>query len=309
MNDNKQLIVKNKNPLIVAIEEAQDKFLTLVDESKFKVSFENESYFARQILRKNEYIQGVAKKNIESLKSALFNCAILGVTLNPSSKLAYLVARGGEIQYDISYRGLIYLGVRDGGIISAYVDTVKEKDFFKLNGKGREPTHEYNPFEKGREGLETIGAFCVAQLPGGGVLTEVMSRAQIDQVKACSTMKDKKIWNEWGDEMDKKSVIKRAHKMWPSCPYLNKAIDLLNEDNGEGFSTANTDTKARNADLNEAIAEQKARSEQLRLEAEKKSTIPVPKQRQTVLVDDDNDTAEHFKRTIAAEQAEYSEDL
>lgn len=222
----------------------KNRFIEIANDSGYKGGYEKESYFAMQIMLKNDYLKGIAQKNVTSLQGAILNCATIGVTLNPAMKLAYLIPRGNEVIYELSYRGLIYLAIRDGGIRSAIAEVVKEDDDFLFKGKFEYPHHAYNPFAEGRENLKTIGAYCVARLPDGSVMTEVMSRAEIDKVKNCSTMKDKTVWRTWSDEMDKKSVSKRGSKMWPACPSLATAIQFLNEENGEGFTQPEKVNKA-----------------------------------------------------------------
>jgi len=86
------------------------------------LEFNQEQIFATQMLMHNSYLLGVAQENPTSLRMAMYNVAAVGLSLNPNQGLAYLVPRrlrSGEdpkVMLDISYRGLISIGVESGSI-------------------------------------------------------------------------------------------------------------------------------------------------------------------------------------------------
>ncbi|EOK6706430.1 recombinase RecT, partial [Escherichia coli] len=65
---------------------------------------------------KNDFLAKTAQANLPSARNAIINVAAIGITLNPSSKLAYLVPRGGAVCLDISYMGLLHLAQVTGAI-------------------------------------------------------------------------------------------------------------------------------------------------------------------------------------------------
>jgi recombination protein RecT len=223
-----------------AIQEARDDFSrVLADRS---LSFERESGFAIQQLQKNDYTLGVAMKNRQSVVNAVTNVAAIGISLNPARKQAYLVPRDGQICLDISYIGLLDLAVASGSILWGQAEIVRETDGFALNGFDKPPTHNFNPFGKDRGAI--VGAYVVVKTHSGDYLTTTMSADEIyairDRSEGWKAYYAKKIkstpWASDEGEMVKKTVIKRAYKLWPKTERLDNVMDHLNNANAEGIS-------------------------------------------------------------------------
>lgn len=228
-----------------AIESARDDFSrVLADRS---ISFERESGFAIQQLQKNDYTLGVAMKNKQSVINAVTNVAAIGISLNPARKQAYLVPRDGQICLDLSYIGLLDLAVASGSIHWGQAEIVREKDAFTLNGYDRAPTHTFNPFGADRGPI--VGAYVVVKTHSGDYLTTTMSIDEIysirDRSEGWKAFYAKKIkstpWASDEGEMIKKTVIKRAYKLWPKTERLDSAMDHLNHTNSEGLSDRSPD--------------------------------------------------------------------
>lgn len=224
-----------------AIESARDDFSrVLVDRG---LSFERESGFAIQQLQKNDYTLGIAMKNKGSVINAVTNVAAIGISLNPARKQAYLVPRDGQICLDISYIGLLDLAVASGSIMWGQAEIVREHDAFTLNGLDQAPTHVFNPFGKDRGPI--VGAYVVVKTHSGDYLTTTMSIEEIysirDRSEGWKAFYAKKIkstpWASDEGEMIKKTVIKRAYKLWPKTERLDEAMNHLNNANGEGMAT------------------------------------------------------------------------
>ncbi len=215
-----------------AIEDSRAKFSTFDD-----LDFEQEQIFATQALMSNDYLLKLAKSNPTSLKLAMYNVAALGLSLNPNMGLAYLIPRKGCITVDISYRGLVAIGVEAGAIKWSKAELVYQNDVFTYRGPADKPLHECNPFDKERG--DVIGGYCVAELVTGGYLIEAMSKNDMDHIKQSSEAFQKGYgpWIEWESQMQLKSVVKRAYKWWPkSTPRMAQALKVLNEENGEGLA-------------------------------------------------------------------------
>lgn len=223
-----------------AIQEARDNFSrVLVDRS---LNFERESGFAIQQLQKNDYTLGVATKNRQSVINAVTNVAAIGISLNPARKQAYLVPRDGQICLDISYIGLLDLAVASGSIMWGQAEIVRQNDAFTLNGFDKPPTHTFDPFSDDRGPIR--GAYVVVKTHSGDYLTTTMSLEDIysirDRSEGWKAFAAKKIkstpWASDEREMIKKTVIKRAYKLWPKTERLDEAMEHLNTKNGEGLS-------------------------------------------------------------------------
>lgn len=213
------------------------------------VEFTRETEFALQALYapQNNYLRDIALKNPQSLKDAMTNVAAIGISLNPASKLAYLVPRKSGICLDVSYMGLRELATSSGAIIFAKAELVHQQDSFVMNGIDKEPTHQFEVF--GRNRGPVIGVYCIAKLPTGEYLTELMSidevydiRDRSDAWKAFQSKGKKCPWVTDEGEMIKKTVIKRGSKSWPRVPRLDAAINMLNTSGGEGIDLSGGDT-------------------------------------------------------------------
>ncbi|MFW0857012.1 recombinase RecT [Cronobacter dublinensis] len=192
------------------------------------VTWAKESQFAIQLFQKNDFLAKTAINNPTSAQNAIINVAAIGITLNPASKLAYLVPRDGMVCLDISYMGLLHLAQSSGSIKWGQCKLVCANDTYESNGLDKAPTHKYNAF--GDRG-EVVGGYCTVKTPDGDYLTEEMSLAEIKAVEATSKAKNGP-WKNFWEEMARKTIVKRASKYWPKAQRLDNAIHLLNEDEG-----------------------------------------------------------------------------
>jgi recombination protein RecT len=201
----------------------------------YKLNFAKEANFALQLLDGNSYLMEAAKKNPTALEYAIINLASIGISLNPALKEAYLVPRGGKICLDIPYIGLVKLATDTGSVVWVQAEIVKSKDEFQYNGVGQAPTHKMNPFsDRG----EVIGVYCVARLSTGEHLSTIMSKADCDAIRDKSSQAAKSgPWVTFYEEMLKKTVIKRASKLWPKSERLDTAVQVLNEHEGIDFNS------------------------------------------------------------------------
>ncbi|MGE5622218.1 MAG: recombinase RecT [Bacillota bacterium] len=233
-----------------AIQEARDDFTRVLSDRS--ISFEREAGFAIDVLQNNDYALGIAMKNKQSVISAVKKIAAIGISLNPARRQAYLVPRGGQICLDIGYIGLIDIAVSSGSILWAQAELVRENDGFSLNGYDKPPTHNFNPFGKDRG--EIVGAYVVAKLHNGDYLTTTMSIDDVYSIRNRSEAykRGNGPWKTDEGEMIKKTVIKRAYKLWPKTERMDRAMDQLDRENGEGLAA---DTPPDWVDVAPMIAE------------------------------------------------------
>ncbi|WP_241610255.1 recombinase RecT [Rosenbergiella epipactidis] len=222
---------------IIELVQTQESFFnqSLSDQA---VNWAKESQFAIQLFQKNDKLAEIGMKNQVSTQNAIINVAAIGITLNPASKLAYLVPRDGMVCLDISYMGLLHLAQSTGSILWGQCKLVHENDTYESNGLDSAPTHKYNAF--GDRG-SVVGGYCTIKTPEGDYLTEEMSIDEIRQVERSSksASKGKGPWVVWWDEMARKTIVKRASKYWPRRERLDNAINHLNTEGGEGIVTQN----------------------------------------------------------------------
>ena len=209
-------------------------------------NFQAESNYAIQLLYANDFALRVAQQNPVSVQNAMRNASAIGISLNPANKHAYLVPRksgsGYGICLDISYMGLLHLAMSTGSIEWGQAKLVYASDTYTNNGIDKPPTHNYQAF--GDRG-EIVGAYCTVRTSTGAYLTEEMSVEQLNAIRARSEAfkggksgKPSGPWVTDYQEMCRKTVVKRASKYWPKVDRLDSAIHHLNEDAGEGISSA-----------------------------------------------------------------------
>lgn len=208
--------VKQQEPLFVG---------AVTDQS---VTWAKESQFAIQCFQRNDYLAKTALSNPTSAQNAIINVAAIGITLNPASKLAYLVPRDGMVCLDISYMGLLHLAQSTGSIKWGQCKLVYSNDTYESNGLDTAPTHKYNAF--GDRG-DVVGGYCTVKTADGDYLTEEMSLAEIKATEATSKAKNGP-WKNFWEEMARKTIVKRASKYWPRAERLDNAIHVINEDEG-----------------------------------------------------------------------------
>lgn len=207
------------------------------------ISFAQQAMFALLLLEKNSYTLKIARGSPNSLRNAVINVATIGLSLEPTAGLAYLIPRKNEICLDISYLGLIKLAQDAGSIIDVKADVIREEDTFLITGAFTAPTHTYQPLKpRGK----IIGAYVVVSTPHGSFLTTVMPIDEIFEIRnASESYKNEKTrnyspWVRFEGEMIKKTVIRRAYKMWPKTKHtsvLEKAIAVSDNAQAIEFKT------------------------------------------------------------------------
>jgi len=122
-----------------------------------------------------------------------------------------------KAQYMPMIAGVMKLVRNSGQLSSLTAQVVYSGDKFSYNpASGEAPNHEPDWF--GKRGT-VIGVYAVARLKDGSVVVEVMSRDDVEAIRARSKGKDKGPWVTDWNEMARKTVIRRISK------YLPKSTD------------------------------------------------------------------------------------
>lgn len=176
-----------------------------------------------------------------SFFGAVIQCAQLG--LEPGNALghAYLLPYGKDVQLIIGYRGMIDLARRSGQIVSIDARAVYEGDKFECR-LGLDPHIEHepdwaNPNRTMGEKLQFV--YAVAKLKDGGIQFDVMSRAEIEGIRARSKAGNGGPWKTDYQAMALKTVVRRLFKFLPVSIEIQTAVGLderaemgLPQDNG-----------------------------------------------------------------------------
>lgn len=214
--------VKQQEPLFVG---------ALTDSS---LTWAKECQFAIQLFQRNQKLAETAVANPTSAQNAIINVAAIGISLNPASKLAYLVPRDGMVCLDISYMGLLHIAQSAGVIKWGQCKLVHASDQYETLGLDKAPAHKYAPFSTPDERGPVIGGYCTVKTADGDYLTEEMSYAEIEEIRKVSKAgsSPKGPWVNFWSEMARKTIVKRAYKYWPRADRLDNAVDVLNETEG-----------------------------------------------------------------------------
>jgi recombination protein RecT len=180
-----------------------------------------------------------------SIVLAMRQAAELG--LEPSSGLgeAYLVPYKNnkkvgnawqttiEAQFQPGYKGLAKLARRSGEISTLTMRVVYKKDTFKVR-YGLNEEMEHIPFLDGDPG-ELAFVYAIATFKDGGRQWEVMSKDQVEKIRARSKAKDDGPWKTDYEPMAMKTVMKKLCKLLPMSADspLARAVEIDNEVDGD----------------------------------------------------------------------------
>jgi|TARA_R110000744_G_scaffold287065_1_gene398312 recombination protein RecT len=181
--------------------------------------------FAKQIFESNSYLQ---RCEPQSVMNAVLNVARTSITLNPIMKLAYLIPRKNKCVLEFSYMGLVSL-LKDNNCIkniSAHIVYSDEEFKFDISQNKILHTPKYADSESEHNNRKVYGAYSRAVLPTNEVIYEFMPFWELEKIKNTSEGSSNKYsaWNNWTDEMYKKSVIKRHFKTLIS---VNPSVNVM----------------------------------------------------------------------------------
>ena len=163
------------------------------------------------LLNGNEGLKEYAKKyGSTQIKAGLMRGAYLG--LDALNSEMYLVPYGAALNFMPSYKGMVKMAQKYATrpIKTIYAKCVREGDEFEEVIHNGEPSINFKalPFNDGN----IIGVFAVCQYQDGGMVYEVMSRADVEQCRKSSKAKNSPAWSGFWSEMAKKTVLRRLCK-------------------------------------------------------------------------------------------------
>lgn len=152
-----------------------------------------------------------------SLFNSCVKCAQDG--LLPDGREAALVPFKGQVQYMPMVYGLIKRTRQSGELASLSAHVVYENDHFDY-ALGDDERIDHKP-HMGADRGQIIAAYAIAKLKDGTVQREVMTKAEIEEVRNVSRAKNAGPWSQWYGEMARKTVVRRL------CKYLPLSADLI----------------------------------------------------------------------------------
>jgi phage RecT family recombinase len=218
---------------------AQPKLLSLLeDPKKTKI----EVGFAHQIIAQNSALQ---KCSPLTIFHAIVNIGRLGITLNTSLDLAYLIPHKGKCVLRLSYKGMREILVQSGAVKEVRATVVFrdewEAGLFKiLEGNTREIVHTPNldfPTSKEFQNRVPFLIYSVAELFNGYKSVEYMTMGEILGIaeQSSESLKSGKETPykvpAFRLEMLKKTVLRRHYKALPKTNISDRALLAYEVDN------------------------------------------------------------------------------
>ena len=179
---------------------------------------------ARIVTTEVRKIPKLLECNPKSLFGAVIQASQLG--LEPGSALGhcYLIPFKKDVNLIIGYRGMLDLARRSGNIISIEARAVYSNDKFSYSF-GLTPDLKHTPIQEGDKGVITH-VYAVARLKDGGLQWDVMTKAEVDGIRAQSKAGSSGPWKTHYDEMAKKTIIRRLFKYLPVSIEVQQAVGL-----------------------------------------------------------------------------------
>lgn len=150
----------------------------------------------------------------------LLACAAAGLEPGNLKQHAFLVPfrdnkRNMTVcQFMVGWRGVVVQARRSREVLSVDPEVVYEADTFDID-LGSQPRVHHKP-ELFKPRGEIIGAYAVARMKHGQPMIEWMSRDDLERVRAMATKrKDSPAWNDWADQMYRKTPVRRLAKRMP----------------------------------------------------------------------------------------------
>lgn len=155
----------------------------------------------------------------QSLMKCIMDCAAMG--LEPDGRHAHLIPYGNECTLIIDYKGLVVLCRRSGDVASLHADVVCENDVFEYS-LGEVTRHTVD-FRKPRGPV--YAAYAVATLKDGSRQAAVLTRDEIEAIRARSKAGRSGPWVSDWNEMAKKTAFRRLSKWLVLSPEIREAFD------------------------------------------------------------------------------------
>lgn len=233
-SESKALAKQDKAGTVLALLSGQDTRTRLAEVATRHLTPEK---LLRLVTSEIRRVPDLGKCSSQSLLLAVMNMARLGLEPGGALGHCYLVPfrdkdRGLECQLIIGWRGLVALARRSGVIRRLEAHPVHANDLFVCEF-GTDPKLIHTPALAGERG-EIVAAYAVAQLADGAKQVEVMTRAEIDKVRASAKSRNSPAWSDWFSEMARKTVVRRLCKYLPltaeAADPMREALEIDNED-------------------------------------------------------------------------------
>jgi recombination protein RecT len=200
------------------------------------LKWQTEKVFVQQIFQRSEFLCTTLLGAPNTLLSALQTAASLGLTLDPTQGLAFLVPQRPkfdlpfEVILKVSYKGMEQTVLRSGTVTAITTELVYENDTFDYGSNIDGPYLAFKMARGERGALQ--GGFCLARYANGERHVEYVPVKDLEAIEAAANKaagtNGSPAWHgPFIDEMRKKSIVRRAAKHWPTTPTLQRLVNTL----------------------------------------------------------------------------------
>jgi phage RecT family recombinase len=211
----------------------------LMDDQNWRV----EMHYALQAIENSKQLQGCTA---ESVGRSLIDLGVMGLTLSPAMRQAYLIPYKDNCTVSPSYMGLEQMAYRTGFIEMIQCGLHRRGDKFKVwtDDSGRHIMHA-----EGQERHEVLHAYCIADFSSNKRHVEVMDKNDLMACREAAARQNNGevpfTWKgKFRGEMYKKAVLRRAWKHWPNIqnPRLLAMLDAVNRTDPVEFQNKREDS-------------------------------------------------------------------
>lgn len=158
----------------------------------------------------------------ESVLGSLMTAAQLGLEPNGMLGSGYLVPYKVKgvmtCQFIPGYRGLVDLAKRSGEVAGVVARVVYNDDTFEVHYGTKDEIVHRPALGGSRKYSDIFAVYVIATFEGGHKQFEVMTKEEVDAIRARSKSAEDGPWVSDYEEMAKKTVTKRGAKYWPLSP-------------------------------------------------------------------------------------------
>jgi len=168
-----------------------------------------------------------------SLFASVVTAAQLGLLPDAQLGEAYFVPFKGKVTLVPGYRGLLKLARQgDIGFVEAEVICANDKTLYVLGDNSH-----FESMVNWQDRGEVVAFYALAKYRDGGIAARVvMTKAQVDAIRAKSQAANGPAWTDNYEEMGKKTALRRLAKLLPLSTTASNAFQLseLHEEMAKG---------------------------------------------------------------------------
>lgn len=241
-------LVKTDNKTILSLEHEAIDIIKPKSSSDQERLLTNSLFYLNEEIKKNKALGTAIQKDPVRFAIYLKHLITLGVDI--SQKQAYFLPYGNEITSVLDYKTLMSLIKKHTNVKSIDAQLVYSNEPFVVE-QGKVIKHQQNPFASKEQKGDLVGAYSVFTLEDGTKEYYFASMEEIKKVRECSKSSSSNFspWNNWFEEMVKKTVIRKGMKFYPMILDNEQKEALDNIDNDVDFNlqkTRNVECQSKN---------------------------------------------------------------